>query len=299
MKIGLEDIAFTEKMEGDMQNVQEELLQPTMGEKIGLSLLTDGFISDEMQSRAQASTLARAGLGWGGGSCSKEFLEWCSVTATGLSTWIHRAPSDPVSFGIRANRSQVGGRPRYDGFSHVYVHLVLIFGGESASVVKPRRRGQKNQAEKLCRTFQPSPSIRVLFIAKHPQLSRRGKASSPNDADEVDFVGEDDDDEDVLYNQIPSSYNDVFERPSCQSSTSPPVEFNFEEFENPLLKSSSLPIFDEPVYDVYDDDIFFEVLDVDTPVSHDYKSRSIQEVIIENNNGGDECTGNVNAMEFL
>ncbi|KAI0491708.1 hypothetical protein KFK09_025968 [Dendrobium nobile] len=80
------------------------------------------------------------------------------------------------------------------------------------------------------------------------------------------------------------------------SSTAPSIEFNFKEFEDPLSKSSSLPIFDEPVYDVYDDDMFFEVLDVDTPVNNDDKSKPIQEVIAEKNNGGDECTVNINAM---
>ncbi|KAH0455477.1 hypothetical protein IEQ34_015509 [Dendrobium chrysotoxum] len=87
-----------------------------------------------------------------------------------------------------------------------------------------------------------------------------------NDADEEDFFWEDNDDEDVLDNQIPSFCNDVFEGAPHQSSTPPSIEFSFKEFEDPLQKSSSLPLYDEPVYDVYDDDMFFEVLDVDKPM---------------------------------
>ncbi|PKU71053.1 hypothetical protein MA16_Dca017042 [Dendrobium catenatum] len=47
------------------------------------------------------------------------------------------------------------------------------------------------------------------------------------------------------------------------SSIPPSIEFNFEEFEDPLSKLSSLHIFDEPVYDVYNDDMFDIILDFD------------------------------------
>ncbi|PKU64673.1 Heat shock protein 90-4 [Dendrobium catenatum] len=65
----------------------------------------------------------------------------------------------------------------------------------------------------------------------------------------------DDDDEDISDDQI--------------SSTSPSVEFGFEEFEDPLPNSSFLPLYDEPVYDVYDDNMFNEVLDLEQPAYDD------------------------------
>ncbi|PKU71602.1 hypothetical protein MA16_Dca004444 [Dendrobium catenatum] len=49
--------------------------------------------------------------------------------------------------------------------------------------------------------------------------------------------------------------------------------FQEAEIEDPLLKSSSLPIFDEPVYDVYDDDMLFDVLDVDKTMYDDDQSK--------------------------
>ncbi|XP_020675463.1 carbon catabolite repressor protein 4 homolog 2-like [Dendrobium catenatum] len=61
----------------------------------------------------------------------------------------------------------------------------------------------------------------------------------------------DDNDEGIVEDQI--------------SSIPPSIEFNFEEFEDPLSKSSSLPIFDEPVYDVYNDDMFDRILDFNQP----------------------------------
>ncbi|KAH0464847.1 hypothetical protein IEQ34_004950 [Dendrobium chrysotoxum] len=57
------------------------------------------------------------------------------------------------------------------------------------------------------------------------------------------------------------------------SSTPSTVEFSLEEIEDLLPKSSSLPIYDEPVYDVYDDDIFVGVLDLDQPVYDDDASK--------------------------
>ncbi|PKU64717.1 hypothetical protein MA16_Dca020346 [Dendrobium catenatum] len=65
----------------------------------------------------------------------------------------------------------------------------------------------------------------------------------------------DDDDEDISDDQI--------------SSTSPSVEFGFEEFEDPLPNSLFLPLYDEPVYDVYDDDMLDGVLDIDQPAYDD------------------------------
>ncbi|PKU68525.1 Heat shock protein 90-4 [Dendrobium catenatum] len=56
---------------------------------------------------------------------------------------------------------------------------------------------------------------------------------------------------------------------SAISSTSPSVEFGFEEFEDPLPNSSFLPLYDEPVYDVYDDDMFNEILDLEQPTYDD------------------------------
>ncbi|XP_028556241.1 transcription factor TGAL3-like [Dendrobium catenatum] len=47
------------------------------------------------------------------------------------------------------------------------------------------------------------------------------------------------------------------------SSTPPSVEFSLEEIEDPLPKSLPLTVYDEPIYDVYDDDIFTGVLDLD------------------------------------
>ncbi|PKU60251.1 hypothetical protein MA16_Dca027826 [Dendrobium catenatum] len=47
------------------------------------------------------------------------------------------------------------------------------------------------------------------------------------------------------------------------------IKFSFQGFEDPLSNSSSLPLYDEPVYDVYDDDIIGEVLDFDKPIYDD------------------------------
>ncbi|KAL0928118.1 hypothetical protein M5K25_002359 [Dendrobium thyrsiflorum] len=81
------------------------------------------------------------------------------------------------------------------------------------------------------------------------------------------------DGEDILDNQFSSFGNDVFERPPHQSSTPPSIKFNFEEFEDPLLKSSSLPLYNESVYDVYDDYISVGVLDLDQPIYDDEESK--------------------------
>ncbi|XP_028551716.1 ammonium transporter 3 member 3-like [Dendrobium catenatum] len=43
----------------------------------------------------------------------------------------------------------------------------------------------------------------------------------------------------------------------------------FDGFEDSLLKSSSFPLYDEPRYDMYDDDISVEVLDIDQPAYDD------------------------------
>ncbi|KAI0501438.1 hypothetical protein KFK09_016383 [Dendrobium nobile] len=48
--------------------------------------------------------------------------------------------------------------------------------------------------------------------------------------------------------------------------TTPSIELGFEEFEDTLPNSSFLPLYDEPVYDVYDDDMLGDVLDLDQPV---------------------------------
>ncbi|KAL0906622.1 hypothetical protein M5K25_025133 [Dendrobium thyrsiflorum] len=72
----------------------------------------------------------------------------------------------------------------------------------------------------------------------------------------------DDDDEGISEDQIFSTYKEVFERPPRQSSILPSIGSSFEECEDPLPKSSFVPIYDEPVFDEYDDDdMFFEVLD--------------------------------------
>ncbi|KAI0488795.1 hypothetical protein KFK09_028634 [Dendrobium nobile] len=73
------------------------------------------------------------------------------------------------------------------------------------------------------------------------------------------FLRTDDNDEGIVDDQI------------C--SIPPSIEFNFEEFEDPLSKSSSLPIFDEPVYDVYNDDVFDRILDFDQPTYDCNKSK--------------------------
>ncbi|KAL0906645.1 hypothetical protein M5K25_025157 [Dendrobium thyrsiflorum] len=69
----------------------------------------------------------------------------------------------------------------------------------------------------------------------------------------------DDDDEGISDDQI--------------SSTPTLIEFSFKEGEDPLPKLSSLPLYDEPVYDVYDDDMFFEALDVDKLMYEDDHSK--------------------------
>ncbi|KAL0910247.1 hypothetical protein M5K25_021208 [Dendrobium thyrsiflorum] len=101
--------------------------------------------------------------------------------------------------------------------------------------------------------------------------------------------------------------NDVFEGPPRQSSTPPSIDSSFEGFEDPLPTSpslfvydepASLSAYDEPVYDMYDDDLFDGVLGVDTPVNSNDKP--IQDIIVAKNNGGIdqsvECIGNVDAM---
>ncbi|PKU83647.1 Alcohol dehydrogenase 1 [Dendrobium catenatum] len=52
----------------------------------------------------------------------------------------------------------------------------------------------------------------------------------------------------------------------------PLIESSFDGFEDPLPKSSSLPLCYESVYDVYEDNIFGGVLGVDTPMNNDDKS---------------------------
>ncbi|KAL0909769.1 hypothetical protein M5K25_020666 [Dendrobium thyrsiflorum] len=113
------------------------------------------------------------------------------------------------------------------------------------------------------------------------------------------------DDEGISDDQISSTYEDVFEGSTRQSS--PSIKSSFEGFEDPLSTSSSLFVYDEPVslstydepmYDKYDDDLFDGVLGVDTPVNTNDKP--IQEAIVAKNNGGVdqsvECTGNVDAI---
>ncbi|KAL0912949.1 hypothetical protein M5K25_016373 [Dendrobium thyrsiflorum] len=84
-----------------------------------------------------------------------------------------------------------------------------------------------------------------------------------------------DDDEGILDDTLSSTHEDMFEWSSRQSSTPHSIESSFEEFEDPLVKLSSLSLYDEPVYDVYEDDMFGEVLGVDTPVNNDDKSKLI------------------------
>ncbi|KAL0906644.1 hypothetical protein M5K25_025156 [Dendrobium thyrsiflorum] len=81
------------------------------------------------------------------------------------------------------------------------------------------------------------------------------------------------------------SYEDMFEGSSHKSSSTPSIEFIFNEFKNLLPKSSSLPAYDEPVYDeyddafldldkpVYDEDTFVGVLGLDKPVYDDDESK--------------------------
>ncbi|KAL0920529.1 hypothetical protein M5K25_009670 [Dendrobium thyrsiflorum] len=65
----------------------------------------------------------------------------------------------------------------------------------------------------------------------------------------------DDDEEEILDDQI--------------SSTPTLIEFSFKEGKDPLPKLSSLPLYDEPVYD----DMFFEALDVDKLKYEDDQSK--------------------------
>ncbi|KAL0927574.1 hypothetical protein M5K25_001757 [Dendrobium thyrsiflorum] len=60
------------------------------------------------------------------------------------------------------------------------------------------------------------------------------------------------DGEGILDDQFSFFGNDMFEGPSRQSSTLPLSEFSFEEFEDSLPKSSSLPLYDEPVFEIFD-----------------------------------------------
>ncbi|KAI0497954.1 hypothetical protein KFK09_021195 [Dendrobium nobile] len=65
----------------------------------------------------------------------------------------------------------------------------------------------------------------------------------------------------------------MFEGSSRQFSTPPLIESIFDGFEDPWPKSSSLPLNDDFVYDVYDDGMLFEVLDVDKPMYDDDQSK--------------------------
>ncbi|KAL0910874.1 hypothetical protein M5K25_018970 [Dendrobium thyrsiflorum] len=50
------------------------------------------------------------------------------------------------------------------------------------------------------------------------------------------------DNEGILDDQISSTHKDMFEGPPRPSPTPPSIESSFEEFEDPLSKSSSLPL---------------------------------------------------------
>ncbi|PKU61181.1 hypothetical protein MA16_Dca022893 [Dendrobium catenatum] len=71
-----------------------------------------------------------------------------------------------------------------------------------------------------------------------------------------------------IFDQLPSPYEDIFEG-SPRKSSSSLIESRFDGFEDSLLKSSSFPFYDEPRYDMYDDDISVEVLDIDQPAYDD------------------------------
>ncbi|KAL0917224.1 hypothetical protein M5K25_012273 [Dendrobium thyrsiflorum] len=73
--------------------------------------------------------------------------------------------------------------------------------------------------------------------------------------------------------QIPSFCNDLFEGSNHKSFSAPLIESSFDWFEDSLLKSSSLPVYDEPLYDEYDDDTFIGVLDFDQPIYDDYENK--------------------------
>ncbi|KAI0499812.1 hypothetical protein KFK09_018020 [Dendrobium nobile] len=57
------------------------------------------------------------------------------------------------------------------------------------------------------------------------------------------------------------------------SSTPRSIKSSFEIFKDSLPKSSSFPLWDEPIYDVYEDDIFAEVLDLDQPIYNEDTSK--------------------------
>ncbi|KAL0928933.1 hypothetical protein M5K25_000868 [Dendrobium thyrsiflorum] len=114
----------------------------------------------------------------GGDSSPKEFMDyaWAASSCSSCVVSVATSPPPPVSFGVRANReepdkrSQVGGRPRSDRFSWAYVHPILIFGGESASVVK------SDEADR--RTWRKKPSRRPSKAYVHPILIFSGESAS-------------------------------------------------------------------------------------------------------------------------
>ncbi|KAI0498431.1 hypothetical protein KFK09_021673 [Dendrobium nobile] len=80
--------------------------------------------------------------------------------------------------------------------------------------------------------------------------------------------------------QIPSFCNDVFEGSNLMAFSVPLIESSFDRFEDSLLKSSSLPIYDEPVYDEYDDDDEEGILDdqiSSTPPSIEFSFEEIKD----------------------
>ncbi|XP_028548700.1 uncharacterized protein LOC114579140 [Dendrobium catenatum] len=111
----------------------------------------------------------------------------------------------------------------------IFVQVVII----SSTRLSPRRNHQSPlQEAEIENLLQEIARLKL-------QLSRIERRSLQTD----------DDDEGILDDQI--------------SSTPPSIEFSFEEIEDPLSNSSSFPLYDEPVYDVYDDDMFGGVLDID------------------------------------
>ncbi|KAI0501116.1 hypothetical protein KFK09_016059 [Dendrobium nobile] len=159
----------------------------------------------------------------GGSYFKKEFLEWCPAIATESSTWIRRAPSNPVSFGIRA--------------------------GKISSRQKPQQPIQE-ALEDIQRE--------VTLLQQHLTRLEQRKAMGNGDS----------------RNLAPTRIkHPIFVSRVPLKSSSSSIKSMFDGFEDSLLKSSSFPLYDEPMYDMYDNDIFIEVLDLDQPVYNEDASK--------------------------
>ncbi|KAL0910038.1 hypothetical protein M5K25_020965 [Dendrobium thyrsiflorum] len=125
---------------------------------------------------------------------------------------------------------------------------------------------RKRDVSPLAQDFTVQPQGKSTTIAAY------------RSSDQTKCLQTDNDDEDILDDQFFFFSYDVFEGIPRQSSTPPSIESGLEDFEYPLPKSLSLPRYDEPVYDVYDDDMFDGVINLEQP-TYDVNERLFHSAI--------------------